>query len=55
MTEAMPFLRKVNITFLCPPAIPSRSVFIMDQLFSTGAASSSSLEEEFFLKTVAFR
>ena len=25
MTEAMPFLRKYDITFLCPPTIPGRT------------------------------
>lgn len=28
MTEAMPFLRKVNITFLCPPDLKAGAFFI---------------------------
>ena len=29
MTEATPFLRKYNITFLCPPTIPGRTSFAL--------------------------
>ena len=29
MTEATPFLRKYDITFLCPPTIPGRTSFAL--------------------------